>query len=112
MEKRFIYNKETLEKREVNEISLSKRLSEKLNIPEDDLKDILKDVKEIMIESFKEIINQKDENGCVENNFIVLENVCAFVIKDCEKDDKKCYGISTSIHEDIVNSINDVNVKE
>lgn len=107
MNKQTIFSKQTGEERIVNTIDLSERLSEKLNIPEDNLKNILKDVKEIMISSFKEIINHKDENGKVEDNIIEIPNVCAFCICDFEKDDKKCYGVNVSISEDIINSINE-----
>ena len=102
----IIHNKQTGETNIVNTIDLSERFSEKMNISKDKLKNILKDVKELFIESFKETINQKDENGKVKDNFIEIQNICAFYIRDIEKDDKKYYEVNVAFSEDIINSIN------
>ena len=112
MEKRSIFNKQTGEERIVNQIDLSKVISERMNIPQDDLCKILADVQNVIIHSLIQIRDCKDESGKVEDNFIQLPKICAFQVCDVEKDGKKAYGISLSIAEDILNSINDIDVKE
>lgn len=112
MEKRSIFNKQTGEERIVNKIDLSKSISERLNIPRDDLWEILVDVQNAIIHSLIQIRDCKDENGKVEDNFVELPNICAFEVCDIEKDDKKAYGINISIAEDILNSVNDIKVGE